>query len=70
MNYVLAIFLPPLAVLLEGKFFQFFLNLFLCFCFVFPGIIHALVVVHNGEKERDTQKLLRGLQEQIRELKR
>jgi uncharacterized membrane protein YqaE (UPF0057 family) len=70
MNYVLAIFLPPLAVLLEGKIFQFFLNCILCLLFVFPGVIHALVVVHSGEKERDAQRLLRGLQSQIEEMKR
>ena len=64
MNYVLAIFLPPLAVLLEGKFFQFFLNCFLCLFFVLPGIIHALAVVHIARTREETDRLIRAINKQ------
>ena len=49
--YLLAIFCPPLAVLLCGKPFQVVINLGLSFCLYIPGLIHALAVV--GEKKQD-----------------
>jgi len=43
---ILAIFLPPVAVLLkEGLGMTFFLNLILTLIFFFPGMIHALWVL-------------------------
>ncbi len=43
---ILAIFLPPIAVLLKsgvGK--DLLINIVLCLIFFFPGMIHALYVV-------------------------
>lgn len=43
---ILAIFLPPIAVLLKsgvGK--DLLINIILCLIFFFPGMIHALYVV-------------------------
>ena len=47
MLYLLAIFLPPVAVLLVGKPVQALINLVLCLLFFLPGIIHAVFVVHE-----------------------
>lgn len=47
MLYLVAILLPPLGVLLAGKPFQAFINIFLTLAFYFPGLIHALFVVNN-----------------------
>lgn len=43
--YLLAIILPPLAVMLAGKPFQAIINLALTCLFWVPGMIHALMVV-------------------------
>ena len=43
---ILAIFLPPIAVLLKtGLGMSLLLNIILCLLFVLPGVIHALWVV-------------------------
>ena len=47
MRFLLALVLPPVAVLLCGKPFQAILNLFLTLCFWVPGAVHALLVVHH-----------------------
>ena len=47
MRYLLAILLPPLAVLLCGKPFLAILNLLLTLCFWVPGVVHALFVVNS-----------------------
>lgn len=57
MKYVLAILIPPLAILLEGKWFQAFINVFLCFLFLIPGIVHAWAVVASEQKKRDMNHL-------------
>lgn len=49
--YLLAIFLPPIAVLLCGKWFQAILNFLLCLLLFIPGVIHAFLVV--GEHKAD-----------------
>ncbi len=51
MRYLLAIILPPLAVLLCAKPITALLNLLLCVLWI-PGVIHALIVVssHNADK--------------------
>ncbi len=61
MRYFLAIVLPPVAVLLCGKPFQFFLNILLTLCFAVPGMIHALVVVANHNAERRHKELIREM---------
>ena len=50
--YLLAILLPPIAVLMTGKPLQALLNLVLwCFGFI-PAIIHAILVVKE-KKNKD-----------------
>ena len=55
MLYLLAILVPPLAVLLIGKPVQAVLNLVLTCLLWFPGMIHALFLVneHKADKRFD-----------------
>ena len=57
MRYLLAILLPPVAVLLCGKPILAALNLALTLLFWIPGIIHALFVVsaHQADVRADRQ---------------
>jgi uncharacterized membrane protein YqaE (UPF0057 family) len=50
--YLLAIFLPPVAVLLTGRPIQALLNLFLCCLLWIPGVIHAFAVVAEYKADR------------------
>jgi uncharacterized membrane protein YqaE (UPF0057 family) len=59
--YLIAILLPPLGVLLAGKPFQAVINLVLTLLFYVPGLIHALLVVHNHYADRRTARLAREL---------
>jgi len=54
-KYLLAILLPPVAVLLCGKPVQALLSILLTLCLWVPGIIHAILVVnsHNADKRND-----------------
>ncbi len=47
MRYLLAIVLPPLAVLSCGKLFSAILNCGLTLLFWLPGVIHAMLVVSS-----------------------
>lgn len=60
--YLLAILLPPLAVLLCGKPFQFILNLILTLFFWFPGAIHACFVVSAKKADDRNQRLINAIQ--------
>jgi uncharacterized membrane protein YqaE (UPF0057 family) len=60
-RYLIALILPPLAVLLCGKPFQAILNCFLCLLFLVPGIIHALFVVNSHLADQRTDKLIKAL---------
>ncbi|MFA8439343.1 YqaE/Pmp3 family membrane protein [Pueribacillus sp. YX66] len=51
MMYLLAILLPPLAVLLVGKPFQALLNLLLTLLGWLPGAIHAILVVKDKKDD-------------------
>lgn len=56
MLYLLALLLPPLAVLLCGKPIQALLNCVLCVVTLWVGaVIHALLVVssHHADKRQD-----------------
>lgn len=64
MKYLFAIFLPPLAVLLCGKPFQFLLNIILTLLFWLPGIIHAVAVVGAYNADKRTEKLVRAINSQ------
>lgn len=62
MRYLLAILLPPVAVLICGKPFQFLLNLILTLFFWFPGAIHACLVVSATKADERNQKLINAIQ--------
>jgi uncharacterized membrane protein YqaE (UPF0057 family) len=50
--YLIAIIFPPLAVLLAGKPVQAVLNLVLTLFFYVPGLIHAILVVHDKKADK------------------
>jgi uncharacterized membrane protein YqaE (UPF0057 family) len=60
--YLLAIVLPPLAVLIAGGIIQCLLNIALTACFIVPGIIHALLVVGNYHADRRNRDVIRAVQ--------
>ena len=62
MRYLLSIVLPPLAVLLCGKPFQFLLNIVLTACFWVPGMVHAILVVHDHHEDKRAHKLMKAIQ--------
>jgi len=59
MLYLLAL-LPPVAVLVCGKPFQALINLGLTLLFYFPGLLHALLVVHNYYADKRTDRLIKA----------
>lgn len=59
MRYVLAILLPPVAVLMCGKPMQALLNLILWIAGGIPGMIHALFVVHNYHADERHEELMK-----------
>ncbi len=61
MLYLLALLLPPLAVLLCGKPFQALLNLVLTLLGWIPGAIHAILVVNSHENDKRTERIIRSL---------
>jgi uncharacterized membrane protein YqaE (UPF0057 family) len=62
MRYLIAIVLPPLAVLLCGKPVQFLLNIVLTLFFWVPGMIHALLVVHEHLADERAKKIIRAIE--------
>lgn len=62
MDYLLAIILPPVAVLIKGKPGQALLNLLLTLCFWIPGMIHAILVVNNANAEKRNKELIQAYQ--------
>ncbi len=63
MRYLLAIVLPPVAVLLCGKPVQFILNFLLTLCFWIPGVVHALFVVHSHLADKRTERIEKAIRE-------
>ncbi len=57
MRYLIAILLPPLAVLLCAKPVSALLNVVLTLCFYVPGLIHALCVVASYKADRRAERL-------------
>ena len=57
MRYLIAILLPPLAVLLCGKPVLAILNILLTLCLWLPGVIHAMVVVGSHKADARAEKL-------------
>ncbi len=64
MRYLLAVLLPPLAVLSCGKVGQALLNLLLTIFLWVPGIIHAMLVVNGYHEERRTERLIKAMHRQ------
>lgn len=61
MLYLVAILLPPLAVLLAGKPFQAVINVALTLLLWIPGMVHALFVVNNYYADKRTDRLARSM---------
>ena len=66
MLYILAIFLPPLAVLLCGRPGAAILNLVLCLLFWIPGVVHAFIVIGQTDADRRQEKLIKELRKQAK----
>jgi uncharacterized membrane protein YqaE (UPF0057 family) len=62
MLYLVAILLPPLAVLLCGKPFQALLNVPLTLFFWVPGMIHALFVVQAHKADQRNEAVIRAIE--------
>ncbi|MFA9560173.1 YqaE/Pmp3 family membrane protein [Evansella sp. AB-rgal1] len=60
MMYLLAVILPPVAVLFCGKPIQAILNFFLTLFFWLPGAIHACMVVADKRADKRMKKYYRG----------
>lgn len=61
MRYILAILLPPVAVLFCGRPVQFLVNLVLTLLLWIPGMIHAMLVVNGYYADRRTERIIRAL---------
>lgn len=63
MLYLVAILLPPLAVLIAGKPIQAVLNIGLTLLFWIPGMIHAFMVVGNYYSDKRTRRIEKAIRE-------
>jgi len=63
MRYLIAVILPPLAVLLCGKPGQALLNFLLTLLLWVPGVVHALVVVASHKADLRNEALIRATRE-------
>ena len=63
MLYLVALILPPLAVLLCGKPLQALLNCFLTLMFWLPGVVHALLVVKTHLDDKRANRLIEALKQ-------
>ena len=61
MRYLLAILLPPVAVLVCGRPVQALLNLVLTLCLWVPGMIHAILVVQAFHADRRAERIVREI---------
>jgi uncharacterized membrane protein YqaE (UPF0057 family) len=59
--YLLAILLPPVAVLFCGKPFQALLNFILTCLFWIPGVIHAIMVVHERKQDKRMERMAKTM---------
>ena len=66
MLYLIAIFVPPLAVLLAGKPFQALINLLLTLLLYVPGLLHALLVVHNHYADKRAARVLEEMKKETK----
>jgi uncharacterized membrane protein YqaE (UPF0057 family) len=67
MMYLLALLLPPVAVLLSGKPFQAIINFFLTLLFWFPGAIHAILVVKDRKDDKRMERQVKLMKKQEHE---
>ena len=51
LRYFFCVVLPPLAVLMTGRFGSFFLSILLTLLGWIPGVIHAALVVNDYHEE-------------------
>ena len=56
MLYLLAIILPPVAVLFCGRPFMAILNCFLTLLLWVPGVVHALFIVNEHKADERARK--------------
>ena len=63
MRYLLAILLPPIAVIICGKPFQAIINLLLTLLFWLPGAIHAIFVVHTYLADKRTDRIVDAIKQ-------
>jgi uncharacterized membrane protein YqaE (UPF0057 family) len=63
MRYLLAVILPPVAVLICGKPIQAVLNLVLTLLFWIPGLIHAIFVVNAYYADQRTDRVIEAIKE-------
>ncbi|MFA6046581.1 MAG: YqaE/Pmp3 family membrane protein [Phycisphaerales bacterium] len=61
MRYLLAFLLPPVAVLLCGRPIQALLSIPLTIAFWVPGVIHALLVVHDYHEQQRAEAIIRAM---------
>lgn len=61
MRYLVALVLPPLAVLICGKVIQALMNVVLCLLFVVPGVVHALFVANKYYADQRHKKFIHEL---------
>ena len=59
MRYFLAFVFPPLAVLACGRPLVCLLNCVLTVCGLFPGVLHALLVVNSFQADQRMRRLRR-----------
>lgn len=59
--YLLAILLPPLAVLLAGKPVQALINFMFCFLLWVPAVIHAWAVVGEYKADKRMGKIAKAV---------
>jgi uncharacterized membrane protein YqaE (UPF0057 family) len=64
MVYLLAILLPPVAVLLTGTRLQALLNLLLTLIGYVPGMIHAILVIMWHKADQHDRAMYRAINEQ------
>jgi len=62
MRYLLAILLPPIAVLLCGRPLQALLNLVLTLIFWVPGAVHAVLIVNQYEENARAGRIIAAIE--------
>ena len=62
MRYLLAVLVPPVAVLLCGKPVQAVLNFVLCLFLWVPGVVHALLVVHGHHADKRANRIVKAIE--------